>query len=288
VKAALAAVLTLAIALAGALAFADVPVPPLKGRVTDLTGTLTPSQVRALESSLAEFEQRKGSQIAVLMLPTTQPETIEQYSIRVADAWKVGRGRVDDGVIVVVAKNDRQVRIEVGRGLEGPIPDVIASRIIREIITPRFKAGDFYGGLSEATQALMKRIDGEPLPAPRQGARPVDEKYHGLFVLLLVVAALGGGILSRLFGRGGGAIGTGGVVGLIAWAITGILVVGVIAAMIGFLFAAFAGGGGVRRGWGGWGGGLGSGGWGGGGGFGGGGFSGGGGGFSGGGASGSW
>jgi uncharacterized protein len=126
---------------------AEVAVPPLKARVTDLTGTLTGSQIQTLDARLRDFERDKGSQIAVLMLPSTEPETIEQYSIRVAEAWKIGRTRVDDGVILVVAKNDRKLRVEVGRGLEGAIPDAVAKRVIAEVITPHFKANDFYGGI---------------------------------------------------------------------------------------------------------------------------------------------
>src|SRR5262252_7548238 len=145
---------------------ADVPVPPLKARVTDLTGTLSASQVQNLDARLRDFESSKGSQIAVLLLPSTQPETIEQYSIRVAEAWKIGRAKIDDGVIVVVAKDDRRLRIEVGRGLEGAITDGLAKRIINEVITPRFKAGDFYGGIAAGCDALIKLIEGEALPAP--------------------------------------------------------------------------------------------------------------------------
>jgi uncharacterized protein len=295
----LAAVLALALALAGAGALAQAPVPPLKARVTDTTGTLSAAQVQALETRLAEFEQRKGSQIAVLMVPTVQPGSIEEYSIRVADAWKIGRGRVDDGVIVVVAKNDRKVRIEVGRGLEGAIPDIIASRVIREIVTPRFRAGDFYGGLSEATQALMQRIEGEPLPEPKAQARAQGVGDSGttpffFFLLLPVLFVLGGG-LARAVGRGPGAVLNGGIVGGVAWWVAGMgaaIFLGILAFLVTLLMGA-----GVlssaRRGWGsgGWGGGgWGGGGWGGGGwgGGGGGGFGGGGGGFSGGGASGSW
>ena len=142
----LAAVLCgIALAL-GAQAQDLVPVPPLKARVNDLTGTLTAQQAADLERQLAAFEARKGSQIAVLIVPTTQPEAIEQYSIRVADQWKVGRKSVDDGIIIVVAKGDRKLRIEVGYGLEGAVPDAIASRVIREVIAPRLQANDFYGG----------------------------------------------------------------------------------------------------------------------------------------------
>src|SRR5499427_1926265 len=147
-------------------AAAEVAIPPLAARVTDLTGTFSGSQIQTLESRLRDFERAKGSQIAVLLLPTTQPETIEQFSIRVAEAWKIGRARVDDGVILVVAKNDRKLRIEVGRGLEGAITDGLAKRIISEVITPRFKAGDFYGGIAAGCDALIKLIEGEALPAP--------------------------------------------------------------------------------------------------------------------------
>ena len=126
------------------------PIPPLTARVTDTTGTLDAQQKQSLESELAALEQRKGSQLAVLIVPTTQPEDIEQYSIRVVDAWKLGRKNVDDGVLLIVAKNDHRVRIEVGRGLEGAIPDAANARIIREYITPKFRAGDFYGGIDDA------------------------------------------------------------------------------------------------------------------------------------------
>src|SRR5438309_6284641 len=156
--------------LAGlASARAEVAVPPLKAHVTDLTGTLSASQVRDLDSRLSDFERGKGSQIAVLMLPSTEPETIEQYSIRLAEAWKIGRARVDDGVILVVAKNDRKLRVEVGRGLEGAIHDAVAKRVVSGGITPHFRSGDFYGGIATGTDALMKLIDGEGLPAPRSG-----------------------------------------------------------------------------------------------------------------------
>src|SRR5574340_907947 len=129
------------------LAVADVAVPPLKSRVTDLTGTLSANEAVQLEQKLAAFEEKKGSQIAVLIVPTTQPETIEQYAIRVAEAWKLGRKGVDDGVLLLIAKNDRTLRIEVGYGLEGVLPDAIAKRIIDELIVPAFRQGDFAAGL---------------------------------------------------------------------------------------------------------------------------------------------
>ena len=260
---------------------ADVAIPPLTARVTDLTGTLTPAQRDGLENELRAFEARKGSQIAVLIVPTTQPEAIEQYSIRVTDAWKLGRKGIDDGVLLLVAKNDRKLRIEVGYGLEGVIPDAIANRVIDEVIVPYFKQGDFYGGIHAGVNRLMRLIDGEPLPPLH--ARDVSWEGLGNWLPFAFIAVLiGGGMLRALFGRLIGAGVAGGVVGFVAWIILSSLGVALVAALIVFLFVLMAG---VRigpAGYGGLGGGLG-------GGFGGGGgFSGGGGGFGGGGASGSW
>jgi uncharacterized protein len=284
----------------GALGQDLVPVPPLKGRVTDLTGTLTADQIADLDRSLAAFEARKGSQIAVLLVPTTKPEDIAQYSIRVADQWKVGRKKVDDGLIVVVAKNDHKLRIEVGYGLEGAVPDIIARRVIRETMAPHFVEGDFYGGLKAGTDQLMKLVDGEKLPpVAQQGAqRPGGgADLQSLFVILLVVIVVVGGILTKVLGRFFGSAATGGVAGFIALAVAGTMIAAVAAGILAFLLTLLLGGvggalaGGRRGGWGGgpWIGGGTSGGWGGGSwGGGGGGWSGGGGGFGGGGASGSW
>src|SRR6185295_765837 len=152
--------------LSGA-ARADVPVPPVKARVTDLTGTLSAQQKSELEARVAAYESRRGSQLAVLMLPSTKPEEIEQYSIRVAEAWKIGRKGVDDGLLLVIAKNDRRLRIEVGYGLEGVIPDAMARRVIDERITPRFRDGDFYGGVRDGVDQLIKLAEGEKLPPPQ-------------------------------------------------------------------------------------------------------------------------
>src|ERR1700689_2789940 len=147
-------------------ASADVAVPPLSGRVVDQTGTLSSDTIASLTQTLKDLQARKGSQIAVLIVPTTAPETIEQYSIRVAEAWKIGRKKIDDGALLVVAKNDRKLRIEVGYGLEGALTDVTANRIISEIITPKFKNGDFAGGISAGVDRIIGVIDGEPLPPP--------------------------------------------------------------------------------------------------------------------------
>ena len=279
-----------------------VEVPALRSPVTDLTGTLTPDQSAALEAKLRAFEQAKGSQVAVLIVPTTRPEEIEQYAIRVADAWKLGRQGVDDGAILIVAKDDRRLRVEVGYGLEGALPDATANRIIDEVIVPRFRDGDFYGGISAGVDRMLRVIEGEPLPEPER--RPPASAVPGLSTLLpflFIFALVGGSIFRRMFGRVGGAFATGGLVGFLTWLLVGILGVSLVAGILAFVFALVGGlgGGGGRgpggggwysrrhdRGWGypgGWGGGgIG----GGGGGFGG--WSGGGGGFGGGGASGSW
>ena len=279
---------------AAALAYAQVAVPPLTARVTDLTGTLSGAAVARIENELAAFEAQKGSQIAVLMVPTTQPEDIEQFGIRVADAWKLGRKGVDDGAILIVAKNDRRVRIEVGYGLEGALPDAIANRIITETITPHFRQGDYDGGVEAGVERMIAVVNGEPLPAPdtrwEQRGRSTN-----IFPLLLVAVFVGSRILQSLFGRLFGSIATGGLAGALAWVLSHFLLIGLGTGAIAFLFAMLLG---SARGWssgGGWGGfgGLGGGGIGGGfggggrGGFGGG-FSGGGGGFGGGGASGGW
>jgi uncharacterized protein len=271
---------------------ADVAVPPLTARVTDLTGTLSGETVQSLEAKLAAFEAKKGSQIAVLIVPTTQPEEIEQYSIRVTDAWKLGRKGIDDGALLLVAKNDRRVRIEVGRGLEGALPDAIANRIITETITPHFRSGDYAGGIEAGVDQIISVVNGEPLPEPDK-----TWEHHGglgeILPLLMVVVFVASGVLRSLFGRLFGSVATGGLAGGIAFLLSHLLPIGLGAGVLGFLFAMMLG---SSRGWsaggGGWGGGLGGGGLGGGfgrgGGFGGGGFGGGGGGFSGGGASGGW
>lgn len=275
------AVLFFLLTIAGLPLHADVPVPPLTQRVTDLTGTLTPDQRAGLESRLAALEAEKGSQIAILLVPTTQPETIEQYSIRVVETWKLGRKGVDDGVLVLLARQDRAVRIEVGRGLEGVIPDAVANGIVEDVMIPFFRQGDFYGGLSAGLDRIAGLIRGEPLPAPERDWKQNPDTGTG-FILSVFGGLFGGRILRLMFGAflGGliAAAGAGAVAMLSGLPALFALFVGA------FVFIAVAGGGG-RRGPGGWYGG--SGGFGGGRGDGGG-FSGGGGGFAGGGASGRW
>ena len=276
----------LALVFALAAAAADlVAVPPLKSRVTDLSGTLSAAQLASLDGGLRAFEQKKGSQIAVLLLPSTKPETIEQYSIRVAEGWKIGRAKADDGVILIIAKNDQRLRIEVGYGLEGAIPDVVAKRVIREVIAPHFLADDFYGGIRDGTQTMMNLIEGEKLPPPARSRESKDDNYQSLFVVLLAVVIVAGGVLKAVLGRALGSAATGVAAGFIAWALAGALAAAVIAGIVAFLFALSMGSRGYYPG------GFGGGGFGGGGGgFGGsgGGFGGGGGSFGGGGASGSW
>ena len=279
----------LAFALCGSLlARAEVPVPPLTGRVTDQTATLSAEQKAALEQTLQAFEARKGSQLAVLMVPTTAPETIEQYALRVAEQWKLGRKKVDDGAILVIAKTDRALRIEVGYGLEGALNDATSKRIISEIITPRFKQGDFNGGITAGVDQIMRVIDGEPLPAPSatRGGGTADIQQYA--PVILVLALVIGGVLRAVLGRFPGALATGGVVGVLAWLFAGAVSVALVAGVIALVFTLAGGMGGMGgMGVGGRRGGFGGGGFGGGG-FGGGGFGGGGGGFGGGGASGRW
>lgn len=271
-------------------ALAEVPVPPLTAPVIDQTGTLTSAQIASLDQTLRTFNESKGAQISVLILPTTQPETIEQYSIRVAESWQLGREGTDDGVLLVVAKDDRAVRIEVGYGLEGALPDVIANRITDQVIVPRFRTGNYAGGITEGVNRIIAVIEGEPLPAPERRQGRSSEGIGSALPLLLMLVFVGSGILRRMLGAFGGASVLGGIAGVIAWVLTSVMGVAIGAAVIAFLFTVLGGGG---SGWssgrrGGRGGGWGGGGFGGGGFGGGGGWSGGGGGFGGGGASGRW
>jgi uncharacterized protein len=276
-------------------AFAEVAVPPLSGRVVDQTGTLSSGDIASLTQALKNLEARKGSQVAVLIVPTTAPETIEQYSIRVAEAWKIGRKKIDDGALLVIAKDDRKLRIEVGYGLEGALTDVTSKRIIDEIITPKFRSGDFAGGISSGVDRIIRVADGEPLPAPTRPRQDsgllshIDPFNPFLIVAVIVAAGIFRGVLGRLFG----SLATGGLVAAIFWFAAASLALSIISGIIAFLISMFSdamtSSGGTGRG-GGWaGGGYPSGGY-----SGGssssdsGGFSGGGGSFGGGGASGSW
>jgi uncharacterized protein len=218
-------------------ALAQVAVPPLVGRVVDQTGTLSSGDIASLNQKLRDFEARKGSQIAVLIVPTTEPEEIEQYSIRVAEAWKIGRKKIDDGAILLVAKNDRKLRIEVGYGLEGALTDVTSQRIIDEFITPKFRSGDFAGGISAGVDRIMRVIDGEPLPAPkRQQDYGSSSNLEGLFPFAIFGIFIVGGILRSIFGRLIGAVATGGVTAVLVWLFVGSIIVSGIVGIIAFIF----------------------------------------------------
>lgn len=239
-------------------ALALVAVPPLSGRVVDQTGTLAAADVASLTQTLKDLETRKGSQIAVLIVPTTDGEAIEQFSLRVAEAWKIGRKKIDDGALLVIAKNDRRLRIEVGYGLEGALTDVTTKRIIDEDITPKFKAGDFAGGVSAGINRMIRVIDGEKLPEPE----PPHWQSPGLlnnidpfnpFVLAFVFIV--GGALRAALGRLIGSAATGGFVGVLAWLFVGSLGAAAVIGVLAFLISAFidlipsGGSRGTRGGW---------------------------------------
>ncbi len=275
----------------GTIAHAEIDVPPLKARVTDLTATLTPTQRATLEARLKEFELRKGSQIAVLIVPTTKPEAIEQYSIRVVDQWKLGRKGVADGLLLLVAKDDRKIRIEVGRGLEGVVPDAVARRVTAEVIAPYFRNNDFAGGIDAGVSRLIRLVDGEPLPPPKKRSSSTSTAGIGdLLLFAIPIAALFGFMMRSWFGPLFGSTITAGVTGLVFWLLLGTLLIPIAAAVVAFIITLLMGmsgrGGSGSSGWSSGGGSS----WGGSGSSGGsdGGFSGGGGDFGGGGASGDW
>lgn len=249
-----------------------VRVPPLTGHVVDLTQTLTDEQQREIEQALVTFEARKGSQLAVLLVPSTRPETIEQYALRVAEQWQLGRKKVDDGAILLIAKNDRTVRIEVGYGLEGALNDVTSKRIIERSITPLFRQQKFAPGIMAGVQSMMAVIDGEPLPAPGRG--PSADPF-GQIAWIIAAGAMLGFVLRAVLGRFPGAIMTAAIVGAVSWFMLGVLSWALIAGgitllttwvgIVGLLRARFGGrggpGGGFRGGGGGFGGGGASGRW---------------------------
>lgn len=261
-----------------------IAIPALQTRVTDLTQTLTADQQDQLEAKLKVFELEKGSQIAVLIVPSTKPEEIEQYSIRVVDAWKLGREKPDDGILILVAKNDHKMRIEVGQGLEGAIPDLIAKRVISEVMSPSFKQGDYYDGINNATDKLMGLVSGEKLAPPSPQTSHSNMSFDNSLAFFVVGCMVVGAFLSSILGRFFGAGATAGIIGAVSWFILGTLGMSIFVGIVAFFFTLIMpyifdgtrGGGTYSSG-----------------GFGGGGhghdsFSGGGGGFSGGGASGDW
>jgi uncharacterized protein len=221
-------------------ALAEVAVPVLKARVTDLTNTLTLAQVASIEQQLLALEQRKGSQLAVLIVPTTQPEAIEQFSLRVVEAWKLGRKGVDDGALLIIAKNDRTLRIEVGYGLEGVIPDAIAKRVIAETIVPYFKQNDFAGGIQAGVNQLIKLIDGEPLPPPKTQSKNDNSDPMSMLFIVVIAAAVIGQVLSAVFGRFVGSGLAAAAVGGLGWIVLGSMLMAGLAALVVFI-AVFSG-----------------------------------------------
>ncbi|MBX9676609.1 MAG: YgcG family protein [Methylotenera sp.] len=227
---------------ASGIARADlVAIPELKSSITDLTQTLSADQHAQLEAKLVAFEQQKGSQIAVLIVPTTQPEDIAQYSIRVVEKWKIGREKIDDGVLILVAKDDRKIRIEVGYGLEGAIPDLIAKRVISEIISPQFKQGNFYGGLDAGVDKLIGLIHGEALPENKASATS-GNAIENLLPILLFGGLISGLFLRSIFGTFGGSAVNGGLVGAAVWLLGLALGAAVIFAIVAFFFTMMMGG----------------------------------------------
>ena len=216
-------------------------VPALGARVTDTTGTLTASQIAAVEQRLADFEARKGVQIGVLIVATTKPETIEQYGIRVAEQWKLGRKKVDDGALLLIAKEDRALRIEVGYGLEGALNDAVTKRIVSDVIAPRFGQGDFAGGLDAGLTAMMAVVDGEPLPAPVPAAQAQAADAQQALTALLLIAFVASAVLGALLGRTTGALAAGGVVGVAAWLLLGVVSTALLSAVLAALFTLAGG-----------------------------------------------
>jgi uncharacterized protein len=222
-----------------------VPVPELRARVTDLTGTLDPSEEASLEARLQDLETETGTQIAVLLVPTVRPEAIEQYALRVAESWRLGREGVDDGALLLVALEDRQVRIEVGYGLEGALADATANRIIDEEILPRFRAGDFYGGLVAGVDRMVAVARGEELPPPEAPA-PMSENPGAFLPTALFIAFIAGSFLSALLGRVPGALATGGLTGFVTFAMSSLPVAAGVAAVVAFVLTLMMSG---ARGW---------------------------------------
>ncbi|MEP7328150.1 MAG: TPM domain-containing protein [Betaproteobacteria bacterium] len=269
------------------------PIPALKARVSDLTATLSGADIAALDGKLAAWEQQTGNQLVVLIVPTTKPEPIEAYSIRVADAWKIGRKGQDNGALLMVAKDDKKLRIEVGYGLEGVLTDATSRAIIGDTIAPLLRQNQFAQGITAGVDRIIAVVDkGEPLAAKpvakqQRASGAAGIPFEMLLIIIFVVVPVVGGILRRIFGKGLGSTVGAGIIGAAAWVVAGSLLIAIIIAVVAFIVMLFAGtGSGLARGTGGvWlpggGGGFGGGG-------GGGGFSGGGGGFGGGGASGGW
>jgi uncharacterized protein len=218
------------------------PIPPLKERVTDTTATLSAADEGRIEAKLKQFESQKGAQIAVLIVGTTQPEAIFDYAIRVGEAWKLGRKGVDDGVLFLIAKNDRKLQILTGPGVQGVLTDAMSKRIIAEIVAPKFRAGDFAGGIEQGVDKIISVLQGEALPPPQKKRVAVkNTSYEGFLVLGVIAALFVGPLLRSLLGRFLGAGATAGVTGAAAWWIAGGLLFPIAAAVIVFLVVLMMG-----------------------------------------------
>ncbi|HSN20976.1 MAG TPA: TPM domain-containing protein [Usitatibacter sp.] len=270
----------------------EIPVPKLTAHVMDQAGTLTAAERDALDAKLADFERSHGSQVVVLIEPSIGTEAIEDFATRVTDEWKLGRKGVDDGVLFVIAMRQRAMRIHTGRGVQGTLTDYLSKQIVADIVAPRFRNGDFAGGIGAGADAIIKAIEGEKLPLAERNASSgkvsAVSSYSNFLVLAFFLVPVLGMVLRGIFGRLFGAGITGGLTGVAAWLFFGSLAFAILGALFAFVFTIVGGfGRGIRVGppGPGWGGGFGGGGFGGGGG---GGFGGGGGTFDGGGASGRW
>ncbi|MFI4868979.1 MAG: TPM domain-containing protein [Steroidobacterales bacterium] len=236
-----AMVLVLGAALGLAAAQSLQPLPKLEARVTDLTGTLTAAQQAELEQKLADFEARKGAQIAVLLVPTTQPEEIEQYSIRVAEAWKLGRKKVDDGALLILAKNDHKLRIENGYGLEGVLTDAASNRIIQDTMVPLLRQAQYFAAIDAGVDQMMRLIDGEELPPPDRTWQHNGARNWNFLPFLFFGLLFASSILRAMFGRTGGAVASGGLIGVVVFLLTSLLGIAIGAAVVSFLIALLLG-----------------------------------------------
>lgn len=235
------ALLACALALGTAHAQDLLPVPPLDARVIDQTGTLSAEQRGALDAKLAAFEAASGPQIVLLLVPATAPEDIASYAQRVGESWKIGRREIGDGLLLVVAKNERKVRIEVAKALEGAIPDLAARQVIESAIKPAFRADDYAGGLNAAVDKLMERIRGEHLPAAEAAPSRVEPEDANIALFFFIAVPLVGSLLSRILGRRVGAVLTAGAAGGVAWWITASTVIAVGAGVVALVLVGIIG-----------------------------------------------
>src|ERR1700728_3023578 len=217
------------------------PIPKLEARVTDVTGTLTAAQQAELEQKLADFEARKGAQIAVLLVPTTQREELEQYSIRVTDAWKLGRKKVDDGALLILDKHDHKLRIENGYGLEGVLTDAASNRIIEDTMVPLLRQGQYYAAIGAGFDQMMSLIDGEQLPPPDRTWQHRGTRNWNFLPFLLFAMVFGSSVLRSSFGRAGGAVLSGGAIGVVVFLLTQVLGLAIGAAIVSGLLALLFG-----------------------------------------------